>query len=58
MADKPGLFKAFGTNDGYHGKGKYPLARLVTLCLANTMTVINYAIGRYKQDETALLFSI
>jgi len=58
MADKPELFKTFGTNDGYHGKGKYPLARLVTLCLANTMTVINYAIGRYNQDETALLFSI
>jgi hypothetical protein len=58
MADKPLLFKEFGTNDGYHGKGKYPLARLVTLCLANTMTVINYAIGRYNQDETALLFSI
>ena len=58
MADKPELLKTFGTNDGYHGKGKYPLARLVTLCLANTMTVINYAIGRYNQDETALLFSI
>ena len=58
MADKPELFKTFGTNDGYHGKGKYPLARLVTLCLANTMTVINYAIGRYNQDETAMLFSI
>lgn len=58
MADKPDMFRAFGTNDGYHGKGKYPLARMVTLCLANTMTVINYAIGRYNQDETALLFSI
>jgi len=58
MADKPELFKAFGTNDGYHGKGKYPLARLVSLCLANTMMVMNYAIGRYNQDETALLFSI
>ena len=58
MADKPELFKTFGTNDGYHGKGKYPLARLVSLCLANTMMVMNYAIGRYNQDETALLFSI
>jgi len=58
MSDKPELFKAFGTNDGYHGKGKYPLARLVTVCLANTMTIINYAIGRYNQDETAMLFSI
>lgn len=58
MSDKPELFQAFGTNDGYHGKGKYPLARLVTLCLANTMTVINYAIGRYNQAESTMLFSI
>jgi len=58
MSDKPELFKAFGTNDGYHGKGKYPLARLVTLCLANTMTVINYALGRYNQAESTMLFSI
>jgi hypothetical protein len=58
MADKPDLFKAFGTNDGYHGKGKYPLARLVTLCLANTMTIINYAISRYNTDETIMLFPI
>jgi hypothetical protein len=58
MSDKPELFKAFGTNDGYHGKGKYPLARIVTLCLANTMTVINYAIGRYVQAESTMLLSI
>jgi len=58
MADKPELFKTFGTNDGYHGKGKYPLARLVTLCLANTMTVINYVIGRYNQAESTMLFSM
>jgi hypothetical protein len=58
MSDKPELFEAFGTNDGYHGKGKYPLARLVTLCLANTMTVINYALGRYNQAESTMLFSM
>ncbi|UCD95607.1 MAG: IS4 family transposase [Candidatus Zixiibacteriota bacterium] len=58
ISDKPELFRAFGTNDGYHGKGRYPLARLVTLCLANTMTVINYAIGRYNQAESTMLFSI
>ena len=57
MSDKPELFKAFGTNNGYHGEGKYPLARLVTLCLAHTMTVINYAIGGYEQAEIRLLFS-
>jgi len=58
MSDKPELLKAFGTNNGYHGKGKYPLARLVTLCLANTMTVISYAIGCYNQAESTMLFSI
>lgn len=55
MSDKEELFKAFGTNYGYHGKGKYPLARLVTLCIANTMMVLEYALGRYNQDENALL---
>ena len=55
MSDKEELFKAFGTNYGYHGKGKYPLARLVTLCIANTMMVMDYAFGRYNQDENALL---
>jgi len=58
MSDKAELFKAFGTNSGYHGEGKYPLTRLVTLCLAHTRTVINYAIGRYEQAEIKLLFSI
>ena len=58
MCDNPDLFKAFGTNNGYHGKGKYPLARLVTLCLSHTMTIISYAIGRYDQAESTLLFSI
>lgn len=58
MPDKPELFKAFGMNTGYHGKGRYPLARIVTVCLANTMTVISYALGRYDQSETTLAFSI
>lgn len=58
MSDKQQLFDQFGTNSGYHGKGKYPLARLVTLCLANTMTIIDYALGRYEQGESSLLFSI
>ena len=58
MSDKPELFKAFGTNDGYHGKGKYPLARIVTVCLANTMTVINYSIGRYVKAESTMLLSM
>lgn len=55
MGDKDELFGEFGTNTGCHGKGKYPLARLVALCSANTMTILDYALGRYDQDENALL---
>jgi hypothetical protein len=54
MSDRPELFKEFDTNTGFHGRGKYPLARLVTLCMAHTMTVIGYALGRYDQDENTL----
>jgi len=54
MPDEPALFKAFGTSTGYHGRGKYPLARVATLCLAGTMTVIAYALGGYCQGEWAL----
>lgn len=54
MADQPELFQSFGTSTGPNGKGKYPLARIVTLSLAHTMTVISYALGRYKQDENTL----
>ena len=54
MPDLPDLFETFGTPTGLHGKCRYPLARLVTVCMANTMTVLNYALGRYDQDENAL----
>ena len=40
MDDKPQLFEEFARPTGYHGKCKYPLAHLVTLCMANTMTVV------------------
>lgn len=55
MADKPELRREFGVNRGYHGPGKFPLARLVTLALANTMMVVAYAVGRYDEGETTLL---
>jgi len=55
MPDEDELVREFGVNTGYHGKGKYPLARLVTLCLAQTMTVISYAVGGYTASEWALL---
>jgi len=58
MPDVPQLFREFGTPTGFHGKCKYPLARLVTLCIANTMTVLDYALGGYNQDENALAHRI
>ena len=33
MSAETKLFDAFGVNTGYHGSGRYPLARLVSLCL-------------------------
>jgi hypothetical protein len=54
MPDVPELLDEFGTCRGAHGRGRYPLARLVTLCIANTMTIIGYALGRYNQSETSL----
>lgn len=54
MPDNPELFEEFGRPTGFHGKCRYPLARLVTLCLAGTMTVLDYALGRYDQDENYL----
>jgi hypothetical protein len=58
MIAKTKLFDAFGVNTGYHGTGRYPLARLVSLCLAGTMTLIDYAIGGYRDGESTLTFSI
>jgi putative transposase len=58
MPDEPALVEAFGVNTGYHGKGRYPLARVATLCLASTMTVIAYALGGYRQSEWTLACSI
>jgi hypothetical protein len=58
MADEPALFKTFGVNTGYHGRGRYPLARVATLCLAGTMTLIAYALGGYRDSEWTLALSI
>lgn len=58
MPDEPALFEAFGVNTGYHGPGRYPLARVATLCLAGTMTLIAYALGRYRDSEWTLADSI
>jgi len=58
MSAEADLFDAFGVNTGYHGSGRYPLARLVSLCLAGTMTIIDYAIGGYRDGESTLIFGI
>jgi putative transposase len=58
MPDEPALVEAFGVNTGYHGKGRYPLARVATLCLAGTMTVMAYALGGYRDSEWTLADSI
>lgn len=58
MSAEADLFDAFGVNIGYHGSARYPLARLVTLCLASTMTIIDYAIGGYREGESTLTFGI
>lgn len=54
MSDAKSLFDAFGIHKGQYGKSRYPLARIVAVSLANTMMVIDYALGRYDQDENPL----
>jgi len=58
MSAEAELFDAFGVNTGYHGSGRYPLPRLVSLCLGGTMTIIDYAIGGYRDGESTLTFGI
>lgn len=55
MPDESELRTHFGTSTGSGSKRHYPLARMVTLALANTMMVLAYAVGRYNQSETELL---
>jgi hypothetical protein len=55
MPDEPTLHERFGTRTGNHGPGRYPLARLVTLSLAQTMTILDYAVDAYATGENALL---
>jgi hypothetical protein len=55
MPAKPGLFERFGSSTGRGGRRHYPLARMVTLALANTMAILAYAVGRYEESELSLL---
>lgn len=54
MPESASLFEAFGRGRGRCGEYRYPLARLVAMSLANTMTMISYALGPYHTDETVL----
>jgi hypothetical protein len=54
MPKSASLFDAFGRGKGRCGEYRHPLARLVAMSLANTMTVISYALGSYNTDETVL----
>jgi Transposase DDE domain/Insertion element 4 transposase N-terminal len=58
MPDTPSLQTTFGTQTGQHGPARYPLARMVALSLAQTMTVMAYAVGAYRTDETVLAESL
>ena len=49
------LCDTFGLSKGNDGLRRYPLARLVCLSLLETMTVINYRLGCYTEDENSLL---
>jgi hypothetical protein len=55
MPDTPSLHEHFGSSTGHGGKRVYPLGRMVSLALANTMTVLTYALGRYRDSEQSLL---
>ncbi|MBI9019214.1 MAG: IS4 family transposase [Phycisphaerae bacterium] len=54
-ADNKKLHEEFVAPKGYHGKGRYPLARVVALSLSNTMAVIAYNVGKYTTSENSLL---
>jgi hypothetical protein len=58
MPDEPALREAFGVHTRDLENGRYPLARVATLCLAGTMGVIAYALGGCRQSEWALALTI
>jgi len=55
LCDKPDVREAFGVPRGKSGDRRYPMAKLVCVSLAETMTVIAYRLGCYRDDENALL---
>ena len=49
------LCETFGLSRGNCGTRRYPLVRLVCLTLVETMTIIDYRLGCYTDDENSLL---
>jgi DDE family transposase len=58
MPASSALFAAFDRGRGKHGHFRYPVARVVTLALANSMGVIAYKLGGYLTSEKSLLRDI
>ena len=54
MPDAPELTEAFGRSGSPGRPGRFPLARVATTALANTMTILSYAAGPYRRDENDL----
>lgn len=56
MPDQPALLEEFGTGHGgkRRGRYRYPLARLVVLALAESLTLLGYRVGGYRESEAAL----
>ncbi len=49
------LCDTFSLSKGNYGSRRHPLVRLVCVSLLETMTVINYRLGCYTDDENSLL---
>lgn len=58
MPDEKALFETFGRCNTRHGPTRYPIARLVTVAMANTMTVLDHVLGHYRTDETTLCMGL
>jgi Transposase DDE domain len=58
MEDNSELFEEFGTASSKHGKSKFPVAKLVAACLANTRTILSYKLGHYRTAEVEMAKSL
>lgn len=58
MPDEQELRDTYGVNRCYHGEGRYPLARLVTLALADTMVIVDWALEAYRSSEAKMALGL